>query len=752
MALEQPDDPFLAWVNATQPVTPAVIPPEVQNIGAAPIATELAGPAAPAPPELAWPPPEWAAPAAEAQPNLGSSAPPAPMQPGLGVPAQTLDQAVPPEVDAITGAGGLPPPPPTPPMTAETPEPSLGELLAGGARAIGLDARAPDQVPEDYLNQDELGQQYAAMDPMAYELAKAKHEAARLNLTKAAELDAAVKTREQAERNAKAYENSVAEAQRQSAQLQADAAELAKDKVDSSRWWGSRSTLQTIAAFGAAIVGGLTQARKGGPNTGLQMIDQAIERDIQEQVTNLQNRRAALGERRGLVAEMFARSGNLYQAAETARIAMYEKTIGALEAERQNYDPRGTAAFQIADSIRGLRAQQAAYLQKHAETAQKDFYERYKLAQKDREIDINEAKTGADISKTQAEAAKLRGALGGAGGGAGLAAVGPLDRAKLAAMHFTTLPPEGLTFKNIKEYSSWLEARSKDNTVSEPERKAAADQKKLLMERTIPGVVNYDEQGHAVPFLIQGDETVSRQLKTKFAATQRIVDILDHAMALRTGWSSDTAKGEEWQRLQSLWGDAVMAAKEAGHLGALAGPDMDVIGRWLGTKDPTELRGVEAAVGQARQNFVDGIRNDMQHLGGLDPRAAGQFDIPNTYAKKGTNSPTQQAIEDTKKSHAGQVPLLTTITGSTNYLTKDAPLEDGPEKRTIDAQAEAAARGDQAAIKYLHDLEGRSEAPAVRLYAQAARARALERLGGKKDDTLLNKLDAKRSQAWPESP
>jgi len=92
---------------------------------------------------------------------------------------------------------------------------------------------------------------------------------------------------------------------------------------------------------------------------------------------------------------------------------------------------------------------------------------------------------------------------------------------------------------------------------------------------------------------------------------------MDEARRLRTGWTSDTANSEEWQQLKANWASATGVAKDLLGLGALSGPDMELVGKFLGTADPTQWKDPDAGIKKARENVLN-IANDKLRAYGFD--------------------------------------------------------------------------------------------------------------------------------------
>jgi hypothetical protein len=320
--------------------------------------------------------------------NAPDQPPSVPMPDPLGLPPAALEGV---------GAALPPPPPPEPqaappfqmpelfggapdaqgfppPAAAEQPPPpfQLPEFLGGPAPA------APAAPPPVYTNPledpglDELGAGRALADlsdrnPEDAALIAMQLEDKRKALTEARDLKAANDAVEEQKRIADTRVKSVERARASTEKLNADATALANQKVDPERWWASRSTGQKIAGVLAAVIGGLVQGRVGGRNTGLDMINDAIEKDIAAQQQNLAHKRELLGVRRSSIGDQDKYDGAAADAADLHRVASYKLVAQQLEAERTQYDPRGTKSVRIAGVIAGVRAAEAKAAQAHGD-------------------------------------------------------------------------------------------------------------------------------------------------------------------------------------------------------------------------------------------------------------------------------------------------------------------------------------------------------------------------------------------------
>ena len=80
--------------------------------------------------------------------------------------------------------------------------------------------------------------------------------------------------------------------QAQEKSWQEESRKLSQEKIDSTRFWKNKSTGQIIAAGIAAAFGGIGQALAGGRNYAAEIILQAAENDVNDQIKNLDNKKA----------------------------------------------------------------------------------------------------------------------------------------------------------------------------------------------------------------------------------------------------------------------------------------------------------------------------------------------------------------------------------------------------------------------------------------------------------------------------
>lgn len=389
----------------------------------------------------------------------------------------------------------------------------------------------------------------------------------------------------------------------------ADAVRLAQTKTDPDRWMSTRTGGQRVAAFLSAIVGGLVQGRTGAAhNQGMDAIQHMIDRDIDAQKADIENGKYALGVRQNAVSQEFARNGNLFQAAETVRLATYQAAINKLQTEQQNFDPHGTRWLNYAGAIQDMKSRAAAAAEATRKTI---FEENYKKAT----IDIQRQNAERELWKAKQDAA-----LGWAKEGRERAAAAAKDGqvftpAELQALHpGAPVPPIGMT---AKDYKGWIESAKTGQEIVNQSRSHT---------NVVPMVTVRDPKtGAETPFIAEGRPEEVDKLKVKVGAVTKIVGLVDEAMRLRTGWSTEIGNSEERQKLDAIWGNAMIEAKNAAELGQITPNDMTLIKGMLGTDSPSKLRDPIPGMKEARSLLLQNVNVDL-HGHGLPKDQS--YDIP----------------------------------------------------------------------------------------------------------------------------
>lgn len=108
--------------------------------------------------------------------------------------------------------------------------------------------------------------------------------------------------------------------------------EIGKMKPDSSRYVRNKDTGTQIAMGIGAVVGGMLGALNGTPNEFLDRLDKLIDRDVNDQMAEIDNKKASLSARQSMFGQMLAETGDHRLAAQQTRILMYEGVKTQLKA------------------------------------------------------------------------------------------------------------------------------------------------------------------------------------------------------------------------------------------------------------------------------------------------------------------------------------------------------------------------------------------------------------------------------------
>ena len=166
-------------------------------------------------------------------------------------------------------------------------------------------------------------------------------------------------------------------------------ADIAKTKIDPSQYWSKGSGFGQALSLLSVAIGGFAKGYSGGrlENTGLKMLDQAIDRDIAAQRDNLSTKRGLLAESQSVFSMARQRFGDDQAAAEFTKA-------------RQNEMLKNAAARYQGEARTKVLSANAAKLVQH-------------FGLEERRADNNVQQLNA-----QYEAARLRAAAGAAAGAA----------------------------------------------------------------------------------------------------------------------------------------------------------------------------------------------------------------------------------------------------------------------------------------------------------------------------------------------
>ena len=457
--------------------------------------------------------------------------------------------------------------------------------------------------------------------------------------------------RESADLNAQMQLAALTRARAETERLNAEATAIANTKIVRDRRSGGSRLFDVI--LGA--LGGLVAARTGGPNVGLNLVLKRLDDDVEDQKAELQNRTSAIGMKRNFIADELARSGDMFKAQEMYRLALHDSAISDISSESMKFAPGGTRAIQLAKMKAGLMQSRAAALR----------------ALEDR--NLKTASDSANIEHRLLENKKLRGQLSGGGGGGGAARVAFGEQA------FQSItPPAGWAGSQkqwIDQRNAYLTGKKSEQEISSGGKLGEEERANKLVRGGMP-ISDYEESGKPRAWIPQGDVSTVNAFRAKYAATREAVRLLDEAVSLRTGWTSDTGNSDENARLKVIMGKAKLTIKNAEKLGQITATDDDLIVGALGAADFTVRKSLASAIDQARKNLMQSIRIEAEALG-LSPRGVRKIDFPNLYGHKhvetsGERIIKEKAYEDSVAAESDPQPFKRDIvTGEITYGYRD---------------------------------------------------------------------------------
>lgn len=634
-------------------------PPPVQRVGetgAAPFG-ELAQapPMAPLPgagPELAAPPELAPDAITGADPILPSE-----LQPGTGVPVATFDAAMR-DGAAEYGSEHLF----NPPDVAE-PAGNLFDLPSVDEQVDALHKLSPEDRARVEIMREATRRNQEVID--AHAISQKDRERAEIDHA------AAVKAEETRHTEADA--------------IRGEAKKLATEKVDPDGWMKSRSVPQTIAAFIAAVVGGLVQSR-GGPgarNTGLDMINQSIEQHIDAQKANLAAKRAALGDRRAALGELRQTDADFERKASAYRVATYEAAMHDLATRQMQYDPNGTTSLAIDRSRRMLGAEQAKYLAQSVEVAAK------KAAEDERRrleiIKVNQE--AAKIDETaRSNKADERNAAYGISSTANTAQKRlEFDDKKLAAdVKKDDLAAAKLADVEGRELGGLGDLKVARDGNGAPIMVADPKTGQMKPKATYGDLLNGDGKPWRAP-----SKEVAIDLATKRASAENVVEMIDEVIAIRdrTGGESTTLNSDDSQRLLVLEAN-ILEQKKLGTNGMSSDGDMDVLRQSAGAKDLTSFRAKAAGLEKARERVLASMNKSYKIVGKYTGRTIA---VENKFAEAPANTAAETKLKEIQKRpqvSVDEADRQATIIVKAGYDMKELERDPALQKKFI---AEVAA-------------------------------------------------------------
>ena len=294
-------------------------------------------------------------------------------------------------------------------------------------------------------------------------------------------------------------------------------ADIAKTKIDPSQYWSKGSGFGQALSLLSVAIGGFAKGWSGGrlENTGLKMLDQAIDRDIAAQRDNLTTKRGLLAESQSVFSMARQRFGDDQAAAEFTKARQNEMLKNA--AARYQGEARTEAMRANATKL----AQHFGLEERRADNTVQQLY-------------------------AQAEAARLRAAAGAAASAASA---------------------------EEREFNKELALRSKVAGVRKAEAEATESENRARVDSTgiVTGKAATEMQGRYVPALgaVAGTAKQADDLNEGLGLIAKTTALLDKMSTLRDKGTTGAWGSTDQSNYDALRTEAVAAANRSALLGAL---------------------------------------------------------------------------------------------------------------------------------------------------------------------------------------
>jgi hypothetical protein len=617
-------------IPAPSPIVAPAYPPEIEMpaVDARPVEQpEIEMPAQDARPTLGFP----HAPEAPYESPIGAPPVLGGMQPGLGIPTSALEgfqpqldheQAV---DDRVAGSERFS----DDPMRIPTPEEAREQRISDSEKLTELPdahetvfdaetARLGEMSPDDFYRESRMQAETERLDDQQ------RREEALANRRREADADQGIRVKARAR------------AQQERDQIDADAKALAmKPNATDQDWFEEGGIGRRAGAFIVGLLGGL-----GKDYRGLDQINRSVDSFLAAKKADRDQQRALIGDRRMSLDARLEQEDQDWREDQAYKQAALERTLQEIETVQQSFHPEGTRAMDLAKARQGIEVELMASRIATNEALEKKNWAREKHNW-DREN--NQRLRDENRRKDEEHALKLQGMRAKMGGG-GPGKAKPLDEIftpeQLTAKYGpdAPVPPTGWQGTD-KEYQSWLGTKGKAADVAGKVRENSPDERAGLLG--VSGVEGDDGK----PVLFRDAPTATRVAKKK-AATENIARLLDTLIVARAkyGWSSDLLKSPEWLTAQSSMGSLIMESKTYNELGVIAGPDMDLLGKQIGTTDPTQTKDPSAGWKQFRSDAVESLNTTIRTEArpGSKPK---RYEPPRTVAAKSEENTQSQNLD-----------------------------------------------------------------------------------------------------------
>lgn len=157
------------------------------------------------------------------------------------------------------------------------------------------------------------------------------------------------------ERRAKLLEEQQAKTDQLMQEIDRTAGEAAA-KVDPKGFWKDKSTADQIMIALAQAMGAFASTVRGGPNFAVDIINRAVDKDVEAQIANINEKRGKLSDLQALYKRVLDDTGNKIMAADAMRLAAHGR-VDTMLSEVQAQAGSEKAALRLQE-VNNLRQQQ----------------------------------------------------------------------------------------------------------------------------------------------------------------------------------------------------------------------------------------------------------------------------------------------------------------------------------------------------------------------------------------------------------
>ena len=349
-----------------------------------------------------------------------------------------------------------------------------------------------------------------------------------------------------------------------------------------------------------------------------------IDKDIASQKHSIETGMRALNQQEGLVGKIYAATGDMYQAQETARLAVLQGLSAEIDVKLAQMDPEGTQAMQLEQKKRSLDVMAQERVQAIAQQTRKEAIEMADFDIKQREQLRKEQETAAKVAKMQQEARIL--SRKGRGGGRKKTGVikylSPDKQREYVAQGYAPYTIDGAVQALPGEQAAALRAqapaegreavaiRKEQAMTAKYERENVQYEQQRMEQVGLSGMLTKDGKQ-----IYAGDKTAAEKYRALGAALDTSTGILDDIAIAYEDHGMEFFGSAEGKRMKARASAALLEIKTVAELGVLAGPDMGIVQDMLGSDNfNSAVRDPTAAIRSTQKYMKDKYNDKLRKL------------------------------------------------------------------------------------------------------------------------------------------